>query len=131
MTSNDPAPAGEPRPPSHGNISEHHWSRARRDSNREALDYYRDRSKAPGVAEGGGARNFYCMKCDGVIPHDFGGERCPHCAEPIDAHVKRYFNWVEMNEPPESDFLSLLVPLGLIGLIALAGLGWLAWYMWS
>ena len=45
-----------------------HWSRARKDSNQEALEYYRERSHAPGVEAGGGPRNFYCMRCDGVIP---------------------------------------------------------------
>ena len=45
-----------------------HWSVARKDENQEALEYYRQRSHAPGVEEGGGPRNFYCMRCDGVIP---------------------------------------------------------------
>ena len=67
----------DPPPPSFGNMSEQHWSRARADSNQEALEYYRQRSKAPGVAEGGAARNFYCMHCDGVIPHDTQAEVCP------------------------------------------------------
>ena len=35
---------------------ERHWSRLREGKNQEAMDYYRQRSKAPGVAEGGGVR---------------------------------------------------------------------------
>ena len=98
----------EPAPKSFGNISDQHWSRSRRDSNREALEYYRERSKAPGVAEGGGSRNFYCMKCDGVIEFDPPRESCPHCGASIDENVKRYFNWVEINEPNDSDAKALL-----------------------
>ena len=90
----------DPPSPSFGNMSDQHWSRARRDSNQEALEYYRQRSKAPGVAEGGAERNFYCMDCDGVIPHDTTAKVCPHCGASIEGGVKRYFNWVEMNDPP-------------------------------
>jgi hypothetical protein len=110
-----------------GAMSERHWSRARKDSNREAIDYYRERSKAPGVAEGGAERNFYCMRCDGVIPFDTKAERCPHCGEALDENVKRYFNWVEINEPPASDFLPLLKVAGL-GLAALAVAVALVWW---
>jgi hypothetical protein len=98
----------EPAPKSFGEMSEHHWSRARKGSNQEALEYYRERSKAPGVAEGGAARNFYCIKCDGVIPHDDALTVCPHCGAAIEPGVKRYFNWVEMDEPKQSDFRVLL-----------------------
>lgn len=107
-------------PPSFGNMSEAHWSRARRDANQEALEYYRQRSKAPGVAEGGGARNFYCMECAGVIPHEPPLENCPHCGAAIEAGARRYFNWVETNEPPKSDAASL-GPLLLIVLAVLLG----------
>jgi hypothetical protein len=103
---------------SFGNMSEHHWSRARARDNEEALEYYRQRSRAPGVAEGGAERNFYCMKCDGVIPFEFRGPHCPHCAEPLAGAAKRYFNWVEINEPAESDFKALL-PFLLAGLAIL------------
>jgi hypothetical protein len=110
-------------------MSDRHWSRARAGANREALDYYRQRSTAPGVAEGGAARNFYCMRCDGVIPFDQRAEHCPHCGQAIDEHVKRYFNWVEINEPPPSDFVPLLklaaAGLGLVALVALAAWWWL------
>jgi len=113
--------------PSWGPMSERHWSRARRDSNREALDYYRERSKAPGVAEGGAERNFYCMRCDGVIAYTHAAPNCPHCGERIDEHVKRYFNWVEINEPPSSDFLPLLkLAAALLG--ALLAVGALLWW---
>lgn len=115
--------------PSYGPMSDAHWSRARAEHNREALDYYRQRSKAPGVAEGGGARNFYCMRCDGVIPFDLVGEKCPHCGAELDENVKRYFNWVEINEPPASDFVPLakVAGLGLTALILLAALVW--WWL--
>jgi len=93
---------------SFGNMSEHHWSRARAGANEEALAYYRRRSRAPGVAEGGAERNYYCMKCDGVIPFDHAGGGCPHCGEPLEGMAKRYFNWVEINEPAGSDFKALL-----------------------
>ena len=100
----DPASDG----PSYGNLSDRHWSRTRQGTNLEAIEYYRERSKAPGVADGGAERNFYCMKCDGVIPFDVKGERCPHCSAPIDEHIRRYFNWVEINEPPRGDAAALL-----------------------
>jgi hypothetical protein len=111
---------------SFGNIGPKHWTRARAGENAEAMDYYRERSKAPGVASGGGPRNFYCMRCDGVIPHDHGGASCPHCGEPLDENAKRYFNRVEINEPAKSDFMALLptligaaVVLLVVGLLAL------------
>ena len=97
----------EPPPKSYGNMSEHHWSKTRGERNREAIDYYRERSRAPGVAEGGEARNFYCMSCDGVIPHDREGA-CPHCGAPIEGRTRRYFNWVEIDEPGTGDFAALL-----------------------
>ena len=105
-------------------MSDRHWSRARRDHNREAIDYLRERSRAPGVAEGGGARNFYCMNCDGVIPHDAPGSSCPHCGAAIEAGVRRYFNWVEMSEPQRRE-PRVLLPWILLALLALS-LG--AWY---
>jgi hypothetical protein len=108
----------ERREPSFGNIGDQHWSRARRGMNQEALDYYRERSKAPGVEGGGGSRNFYCMQCDGVIAFDRELATCPHCGAPIDEKVKRYFNWVEINEPNDSDARALL-RLALPYLIAL------------
>lgn len=114
---------------SYGNISDRHWSRARQGMNEEALEYYRERSKAPGVAEGGGARNHYCLACDGVIPLDSGPptERCPHCGAELDLHVKRYFNWVEIDSPPTSDAKALL-PI-FAGVVVLVG-GLIAWWLW-
>ena len=106
-------------PPSFGNIGEHHWSRARRDANPEAIEYYRSRSQAPGVAEGGSSRNFYCMECDGVIAHDWQGESCPHCRAALAGMSKRYFNWVEINEPAASDLRALL-PFLIGGIVLLA-----------
>lgn len=103
-------------------MGEHHWSVARKSSNQEALDYYRERSKAPGVEDGGGARNHYCMNCDGVIPFEHRGDTCPHCSAALDDGVRRYFNWVEIDQPPSSDLIPLLkvaVPV----LLVLAALG--------
>jgi RNA polymerase subunit RPABC4/transcription elongation factor Spt4 len=111
-----------------GNLSDKHWSRARRDANQEALEYYRERSRAPGVAEGGAARNVYCMECDGVVPHV--AESCPHCGAAIDPKVRRYFNWVEIDKPAESDLRSLL-PIAAAGLALLAVLALALWFALS
>jgi len=112
------------RPSSYGNVGEHHWTRTRKETNREAIEYYRERSKAPGVKEGGGPRNFYCMECDGVVPFDHDGAGCPHCGAALEGQARRYFNWVEIDRPPASDF-KVLLPW-LLGGLALAGLlGWL------
>jgi hypothetical protein len=121
-------PPSDP-PKSFGNMSEHHWSRARAGSNTEALDYYRSRELAPGVREGGAERNFYCMQCDGVIPFDFTGDACPHCATKLEGQAKRYFNWVEINEAPQGDARAVLMPvaLGALVVIALVALVW--WWL--
>lgn len=100
--------------PSFGNMGPDHWSKARKDSNQESLEYYRERSRAPGVEAGGGPRNFYCMRCDGVIPSDPPVKACPHCGEPLDEVARRYFNWVELDQPVKSDFKALL-PLAIGG----------------
>ena len=115
---------------SFGNMGEAHWSRARRASNAEALDYYRARSHAPGVAEGGGARNMYCMHCDGVIPLGAPLEACPHCGQALEGDVKRYFNRVEIDRPPRSDVRTLWPSFAAAALV-LAGLVWLAWWLAS
>jgi len=107
---------------SYGNISDRHWTRSRKDSNQEALDYYRERSHAPGVAEGGGPRNFYCMECDGVIPAEHEGDTCPHCDASLEGVTRRYFNWVEIDEPPRSDLAALLPYLLGGALVVLAAL---------
>ena len=50
MNPNDPEPREGAEPvKSYGNMGDHHWSRTRGERNAEALDYYRERSKAPGV----------------------------------------------------------------------------------
>ncbi len=99
---------------SFGNMSEHHWSKTRGARNAEAIDYYRERSKAPGVADGGDARNFYCMECDGVIPwDDFEGDACPHCNAPIEGNARRYFNWVEIDRVPGPDRTAMLLATGI------------------
>ena len=116
----DPSNYNEAEHKSYGNMDEHHWSKTRGERNKEAIDYYRERSAAPGVAEGGEARNFYCMACDGVIPFDHEDPSCPHCEEPIEGRTRRYFNWVEIDEAPSSD-LKVLLPWFLL-LMAVAGL---------
>lgn len=113
----------EPRPKSYGNMSDDHWSRTRGERNREAIDYYRERGKAPGVAEGGEARNFYCMECDGVVPYDHEGDTCPHCQANIAGRTRRYFNWVEIDQPGEGDFKAVL-PFLAGGLIGVAFFVW-------
>ena len=110
--------------PSYGNMSDQHWSKTRGERNAEAIDYYRQRSRAPGVKEGGEARNFYCMECDGVIPYDHEGDTCPHCAASIEGGARRYFNWVEIDRPVEGDFKAVL-PLLIGGVVLLVGVGWL------
>lgn len=111
-------PADEPH--SWGPVSERHWSRARKDANREALEHMRERSRAPGVAAGGGARNVYCLECHGVIPFDGGAKpaTCPHCGAALDARVQAMFNWVEIDEAPRGD-LGALVRVALAGLAVL------------
>lgn len=126
---NDPAspnptgPRPDPAAKSFGNMSDAHWSRAREKSNTEAIDYYRERSHAPGVAEGGGARNMYCMHCDGVIPLGTPIEACPHCGKALEGDVKRYFNWVEIDRAPKSD-LRALWPVFAIGFALVVALIW-------
>jgi hypothetical protein len=64
-----------------------------------------------------------------VIPHSPPRTTCPHCGAALDESVKRYFNWVEMNDPPKSDLRALL-PF-LLGAIVLLGLlGLLVWSLW-
>jgi hypothetical protein len=104
-------PEADPKPEpgkSFGNMGPDHWSVARKDENQEALEYYRQRSHAPGVEAGGGPRNFYCMHCDGVIPVEPPVEACPHCGEALTEVARRYFNWVELDQPVKSDVRALL-----------------------
>ena len=91
------SPVDKPTPKSFGNMSDAHWSRARAGSNAEAIEYYRQRSLAPGVEAGGSERNCYCMECDGVIPIERSVEACPHCGASLEGMARRYFNWVEIN----------------------------------
>jgi len=120
---------GQERPvKSFGNISEHHWSRARKGTNQEAIDYYRKRSHDPGVEEGGESRNFYCMECGGVIPFEEEGaekaESCPHCSASLSEDARRYFNWVEIDRPVQSELRSIW-PLVVIVILGIVGLGYL------
>lgn len=102
--------------------------RVRAERNREALEYYRARSRRPGVAEGGKERNFYCMECEGVIPHDHGRGNCPHCGAEIDPRVRRYFNWVELDTPPEGDAGPILRLAAFVVAIAV-GAALFAWWL--
>lgn len=115
---------------SYGNMSEHHWSKTRGERNREAIEYYRERSRAPGVAEGGGPRNFYCMECDGVVPHDHAGPACPHCGASLEGASRRYFNWVEIDRTPAGD-LAALAPWAIGAVVGLSLFGWLLWRLLS
>jgi len=116
---------------------EEHWSRARAGMNQEALEHYRARSRAPGVAEGGSARNHYCMACHGVIPLEYDSRRpsdgppghCPHCGVELDPHVREMFNWVEIDQVPGSDLRALL-PLAAAGLVVLSLVVWgVLWWL--
>jgi hypothetical protein len=98
----------EDPPKSFGNISDDHWTRTRAGMNQEALDYMRERSRAPGVESGGAERNFYCMECDGVVDYDHAAPNCPHCGAVLEGKARRYFNWVEIDQPAESDLRALL-----------------------
>ena len=118
---------------SFGNISERHWSRARKDLHEQELAFLRERSRAPGVAEGGADRNMYCMECPGVIPLQYDQrapadrtrvEHCPHCGAKLDANVRMMFNWVEMDQPPDSDAMAILpFAVGLVVILMLLFLG--------
>jgi hypothetical protein len=119
----------EPPKPSFGEMSEHHWSRARQDKNQEALEYYREKSRAPGVAEGGSHRNQYCLACGGVVPLEYDSreplgkdrvpERCPHCGAELEGRVRQMFNWVETDQVPEGDARAVLPMLALVSLVLL------------
>ena len=125
--------ASENEPPKEGAppLGEDHWSKARAGENEEALQYYRERSKAPGVEEGGGPRNHYCFECDGVIELEYDSrepapkvpETCPHCGVKLEGGARRMFNWVELDQSPASDARALLVPAlgGLLILGVIAG----------
>ena len=132
----DPAPRdpeggpsdGEPVPKSYGNMSEHHWTKTRGERNAEALEYYRERSRAPGVAEWDGPRAHYCMSCNGVLPLEYDRREpaqelghCPHCGAELDRRVRAMFNWVETDQVPDSDLKALwpllVVALGLVVLV--------------
>lgn len=133
-----PEPAGSAgEGPSWGNMGPRHWSRARDGMNREALDYLRERSRAPGVAGGGAERNHYCMSCNGVIPLEYvssepaGGppSHCPHCGVELDRAVRAMFNWVEIDQVPASDLRALLpLLLAAAGLLA-AALALAVWWL--
>ena len=110
-----------------GDVDENHWSKVRGDRNDEVLEYYRERSQAPGVEAGGDSRNQYCMQCDGVIPLSYFQfepaskevRHCPHCGVQLEQRIHRMFNWVEIDQPHGSDIKSL-VPLLLGALVVVA-----------
>jgi len=119
-------------------MSDDHWSRARKGMNAEALEHLRERSHAPGVAEGGGSRNHYCLECHGVLPLAYNQrepadrtklEHCPHCGVEVDPRVHAMFNWVEIDQPPSSDLLALL-PILFLGLLAAGGIAMGIYYFY-
>jgi hypothetical protein len=120
---------------SFGVDDERHWAKARGDLHQEEIEFLREKSRAPGVAEGGGLRNHYCMECNGVIPLAYDSrasveaeapESCPHCGAKLEGGVRMMFNWVEMDQVPGSDLRALLPFLagGMIFLVILAILLW-------
>ena len=127
MTDSEKEPKSQDTAP----LGEDHWSKARAGENEEALEYYRERSKAPGVEDGGGLRNHYCFECDGVIELEYDSrepapktpETCPHCGAKLEGGARRMFNWVELDQSPASDARALLVPAlgGLLILGVIAG----------
>jgi hypothetical protein len=112
---------------------EEHGSPSRSERNREALDYYRERSRAPGVASGGAERNHYCMACNGVIPLEYdsrrpaGGppEKCPHCGAELDRRVRAMFNWVEIDQVPSGDARFVLIAAGVVLAAAALAVWWI------
>ncbi len=138
MSPREPDPGEEPKH-SWGNVGDHHWSRSRKGMNEESLEYYRERSKAPGVAEGGGLRNAYCMECDGVIPIEYDSSKpadrdvvrtCPHCGAALDPGVQRMFNWVEIDQPPAGDAKAILL-VGAAVLAIVAAVIVLGWWLYG
>ena len=124
MTDSENTPKDQDTPA----MGEDHWSKSRAGENEEALEYYRERSKAPGVEEGGGLRNHYCFECDGVIELKYDSrepaanipETCPHCGAKLEGGARRMFNWVELDQPPDSDVRALLIPVvSALGILAL------------
>lgn len=100
-----------------GRITDEHWSVARKDMNAEALEYYRQRDLAPGVAENDAPRAHYCLECDGVLPLEYDSRKpptkgqaqvCPHCGAELPDRVRRMFNWVEIDQVHGSDLAALL-----------------------
>ncbi|HIG12498.1 MAG: hypothetical protein ABGY71_07890 [bacterium] len=127
-----PEPAYDPErartQKSTGAMSDQHWSRTRRDMNAEEIEFLRERSRAPGVAEGGEERNHYCLDCHGLIPLTYDRRQpadpnqpahCPHCGTELEANVRMMFNWVEIDQPHGSDFLAILPRM--VGALLLLG----------
>lgn len=116
-----------------------HWSKARKELHAEEIEFLRERSQAPGVAEGGALRNHYCMNCNGVIPLEYDSsesaealpiEHCPHCGAKLEGGVRMMFNWVEMDQVPGSDLRALL-PFIVVGFLFLAVLAFFLWRHFS
>lgn len=122
-----PGPEGEAKPPGHSLLPDDHWSKTRNVRNKEALDYLRDKSRAPGVEAGGASRNQYCMECGGVLPLSYDSfepadrsvqESCPHCGADVSQTVRAMFNWVEIDQVPSSD-VAAVMPFVLMGVVVL------------
>jgi hypothetical protein len=122
-----PGPADEAEPKRRSLLPDDHWSKTRDARNHEALDYLRERSRAPGVESGGTSRNQYCMECGGVLPLSYDSfepadrsvhETCPHCGAEVNPTVRAMFNWVEIDQVPPSDVAALL-PFLVVGVLVL------------
>jgi hypothetical protein len=115
-------------------LPDDHWSRTRSERNRETLEYLREKSRAPGVAEGGAERNQYCMQCGGVLPLAYVSSQpadrdrstnCPHCGAEVHPTVRAMFNWVEIDQVPRGDFAALAP--WLLGVVLLVGAALVYW----
>jgi hypothetical protein len=115
-------------------LPDDHWSRNRSERNHEALEYLREKSRAPGVAEGGAERNQYCMQCGGVLPLAYVSSQpadrahpatCPHCGAEVHPTVRAMFNWVEIDQVPRGDFAALAP--WLFGAVLLVGAALAFW----
>ena len=114
-------PNGSSSQRSYGNMSEHHWSKTRGERNREAIDYYRERSRAPGVEEGGGPRTSTAWTATGSSPTTRGSARARTVARSSTARSGGTSTGWEIDRPPASDLRALLPWMVLVAALLAAG----------